>query len=66
MRRLPLGRTRLQLYALRSCALRLDRVQVVPSSLPLVLVRLGAVRARGQKKIAGVRPGDLRIESLPP
>ena len=64
LRRLPLGRTRLRLYALRSGALRLDRVQVFPSSLPPVLVRLGAVRARGQKKVAGVRPGDLRVASL--
>ena len=50
LRRLPLGRTQLRLYALRSGALRPDRVQVFPSSLPPVLVRLGAVRARGQKK----------------
>jgi len=68
LRRLPLGRTRLRLYALRSGALRLDRVQEFPSSLPLVPVRLGAVRARGQKKVAGVRPGDLGVtnsSSLP-
>lgn len=61
LRRLPLGRTRLRLYALRSCALRLDRVRVFPSSLPPVPVRLGAVRARGQKKVTGARPGDLGV-----
>ena len=61
LRRLPLRGTRLRLYALRSGALRLDRVQVFPSSLPPVLVRLGAVRAQGQKKVAGVRPGDLGV-----